>query len=186
MSANSKTFDEGEFAELVEPFRPRLERCALLLIGDADEAVNIAQAAIVIALDRLGEFRAAQPLYPWVRGITVNLSRQFVDRRRRQARSTEDATLNSIPHRSGRKQGALSEILRKETAVRLAMAISELPIPYREAFVLHYIEEMDYSEISEMLGESATALRTRAMRARGLLQSSLGSVVDTWMREQKG
>ncbi len=90
--------------------------------------------------------------------------------------------LSEVPQSSGQRNGVLSEILKNEVTVRMALAIGELPIPYREAFVLHYVEGMEYSEMAVLLGESATALRTRAMRARGLLQSSLGPVVDTWMR----
>lgn len=181
-SGGSAHESEDEFVTQVESLRFQLERCAAMLTGDLDEAVNLAQSAITKAWESRGQYQTARPLYPWVRSIVVNLSKQYMDRRRRHAKTTDAAVLSEVPQSSGQRNGVLSEILKNEVTVRMALAIGELPIPYREAFVLHYVEGMEYSEMAVLLGETVTALRTRAMRARGLLQSSLGPVVDTWMR----
>lgn len=60
-----------------------------------------------------------------------------------------------------------------------------LPIPLREAFVLRFVDKMDYAEMSKITGAAEGTLRVRAHRARTLLRDSLGLVVDTWMREGK-
>ncbi|MGZ3434627.1 MAG: RNA polymerase sigma factor, partial [Isosphaeraceae bacterium] len=89
--------------------------------------------------------------------------------------------LASAPGKKGRRQGVLSAILRDELASRLWLAIGQLPESYREAVVLHYVEGMDYSQISQITGVSASALRVRALRGRNLLRGQLGPVVDTWL-----
>ena len=40
---------------------------------------------------------------------------------------------------------------------------------------------MDYSQISQITGVSAGALRVGALRGRNLLRTQLGPVVDTWL-----
>jgi RNA polymerase sigma-70 factor (ECF subfamily) len=71
--------------------------------------------------------------------------------------------------------------MRGELHDRLWLAVGQLPLDYREALVLHYIDGLDYNEISEVTGATPGALRVRALRARALLRTSLGSVVDSWL-----
>ena len=83
----------------------------------------------------------------------------------------------------GRRQGVLSEILRREAGACALEAIGHLPAALREAFVLHFVEDLDYEAIAAITGVAAATLRVRAHRARTLLRQRLGSVVDTWLRE---
>ena len=58
-----------------------------------------------------------------------------------------------------RRQSVLSAILRDEQATHLWLAVGQLPESYREAVVLHYVEGLDYSQISQITGVSEGALR---------------------------
>ena len=80
----------------------------------------------------------------------------------------------------------LSGILRREIGDHTLQAIAQLPESLREAFVLHFVEEMDYEAISAITGVAAGTLRVRSHRARTLLRNSLGPVVDTWLRQGGG
>lgn len=175
--------DAEQFAALAQEVQPALERCAALLTGDLDEARSIAQEVVMRATQQLSNHDPTRPVYPWLRGIAVNLSRQFLDRRRRHARPADPAVLVDVPQASGQHQGVLSEILRDELFTRLWLAIGQLPEALREALVLHHIEGLEYAEIATLTGASSESLRTRASRARTLLRTSLGPVVDTWMTQ---
>ena len=76
--------------------------------------------------------------------------------------------------------GGSGKAARNHEALR---AIGVLPEALREAFVLHFVEGMDYAEASKITGVAAGTLRVRAHRARTLLRTNLGDVVDTWLRE---
>src|SRR5262249_11056512 len=103
----------------------------------------------------------------------------------RHARPVSSDHLTATAASEGRRRGVLSAILRRETSERTLEAIAQLPSPLREAFVLHFVEEMDYAEISQTVWIDASTLRVRAHRARALLRDHLGSVVDTWLRESR-
>jgi RNA polymerase sigma-70 factor (ECF subfamily) len=175
--------EASAFDELVRLHRPGLVRFALYMIGDADEAESLAQEALTCAYSQLATFRADLSFGPWVRGIALNLCRNHLRDRMRHAKTVEPEQLAETPCREGRRQGVLSAILRREVNERTLLAIAELPEPLREAFVLHYVEEMDFAEISRITGLPSGTLRVRAHRARTLLQHALGSVVDTWLRK---
>jgi RNA polymerase sigma-70 factor (ECF subfamily) len=179
---NAPANTEDPLAQQLADLQIPVQRCALMLTGDADEAASLTQAAMAKAWELRTSFRTGAPLYPWLRGIVVNLARQFNDRRRRHAQATAPDKLDQTPHPTGRHHGALSAILKDELETHMAAAVSNLPAAFREAFVLHYIEDLPYAEISRLTGETETALRTRASRAKALLKSALGSVVDTWIK----
>ncbi len=179
--ARVKAGDAGAFAILAERHRAGLVRLASFLIGDLDEAESIAQETITRALTGIAGYDPQTPFLAWIRGIVLNLARQHQRRLRRHAVVTDPSRLVADPSKQERQQGVLSAILRDELATRLWLAVGQLPETYREAVVLHYVEGMDYSEMSQITGVSAGALRVRALRGRNLLRVQLGPVVDTWL-----
>jgi RNA polymerase sigma-70 factor (ECF subfamily) len=182
----AKTHEPGAFDELAGRHRPGLVRLAASLTGDRDEAESLAQEALTRAFEQLDGFRAGAPFGPWLRGILLNLCRNYLRDRSRRARTTAPEQLADAPAPEGRRRGVLSGILRREAADATARAISQLPFPLREAFVLHFVEGLDYAEIGRMTGLAPGTLRVRAHRARTLLRHSLGPVVDTWLLRTKG
>jgi RNA polymerase sigma factor (sigma-70 family) len=181
--AAARAGESAAFDELVRRHRPRLVRVAALLTGDADEAESLAQEALSRAYSQLGEFDLARPFGPWLHGIALNLCRNHLRDRARRARPVPPEQLGEAAAPEGRRQGVLSGILRKEAGDRALRAIGLLPEALREAFVLHFIEGLDYAEAGEITGVAAGTLRVRAHRARTLLRADLGDVVDTWLRE---
>jgi RNA polymerase sigma-70 factor (ECF subfamily) len=174
--------DPGAFDELVRRHRPGLVRLALCLIGDSDEAESLAQEALTRAFAQRETFSGDLTFGPWARGILLNLCHNHLRARVRHARPVAPDQLADTAAREGRRQGALSALLRQEASERTLLAIQQLPAALREAFVLHYVDEMSYADMSQITGQSSGTLRVRAHRARALLQQALGSVVDSWLR----
>jgi RNA polymerase sigma-70 factor (ECF subfamily) len=178
--------DAGAFDELVRRHRPGLVRCIALIIGDEDEAESLAQETLTRAYTNLTDFNNDLPLGPWLRGIALNLCRNHLRARKRHAKPVAPEQLLQAPMREGRRHGVLSSILRREQEDQALLAIGQLPALFREAFVLHFIEALDYRQMSRITGVAEGTLRVRAHRARALLRENLGSVVDTWLRETDG
>lgn len=170
------------FADLTEQLRGRLERCIGLLIGDFDEAASIVQEAFTRGWNSRDRLEDNSPIYPWIRAIAVNLAKQTLEKRRTRARLTDFAS-DFDPHSIVKtNRSVLSELIKDELAVKVWLAIGQLPEAYREAVVLHYVDGMDYDTMAQLTGSTAGALRARAMRARQLLKGTLGNMIDTWMR----
>jgi RNA polymerase sigma-70 factor (ECF subfamily) len=174
--------EAAAFDALVERHRPRLVRFLALLIWDADDAENLAQETLTRAFSQLAAFRPELPFAAWLRGIALNLGRTYLRDRARHARAVAPEQLGDVPSSEGQRQGVLSGILRREMGEQTQRAIGQLPIPLREAFVLHFVEGLNYAEISQLTGVTAGTARVRAHRARTLLRANLGPVVDTWLR----
>jgi RNA polymerase sigma-70 factor (ECF subfamily) len=174
--------EASAYDTIVARHRPGLVRVIALMIGDADEAESLAQEALTRAFAQLPEYRPELRFGAWLHGIALNLCRNHLRARSRHAKPVSPEHLQNAPAKDGRRQGVLSGILRQEQNDHTWRAISDLPMALREAFVLHFVEGMDYADMSHICGISAGTLRVRAHRARTLLRNSLGPVVDTWMR----
>lgn len=172
--------DKNAYTELSNRYRAGLVRFNTYIIGDHDEAENLAQEAMSRAFEQIAQFHIGQSFGAWLRGFGLNLCRNYLRSRKRRAKPTSPEVLAPEPDPEGRKHGVLSGIMRGELHDRLWLAVAQLPLAYREALVLHYIDGLDYNEISAITGATAGALRVRTLRARQLLRTSLGSVVDSW------
>ncbi|MBI2898614.1 MAG: sigma-70 family RNA polymerase sigma factor [Planctomycetes bacterium] len=175
--AKAKAGDRAAFESLVLPHREGIRRFVELMIGG--EAEDVAQEAIARAFDHLSEFDGRSKLSTWIYGIALNIARNLLRARARHAGAASPSVLNAQPAPRGRRQGVLSSILRHEMADRMQDAIARLPDDLREAFVLRYVEGMEYEEMSRIAGVAPGTLRVRSHRARNLLKEELGPVVDT-------
>jgi len=168
------------FEALVAPHREGLARFVAMMVGRETE--DLVQAALAAALKEADRFEGRSKFSTWLYGIALNLCRKHL--RDKSRRGTAGAELLEGQPDKGR--GVLSSVIRHEMAERIEIAVGRLPTSMREAFVLRYVDGMDYPEIAEITGVSEGSARVRAFRARALLREELGAVVDTvWVESEK-
>ncbi len=110
----AKSGEHAAYSEAVESLRVRLERIVAMLIGDWDEASSIVQETFLKGWQQLASFNEQGNLYSWLRGIAVNLSKQFLDKRRRQATVVDPTLLPERSMNSPSPKGMLSQLLSNE------------------------------------------------------------------------
>ena len=169
----AKEGDRSSYASLVEKYTPTLRRLSYLLLHSSTEADDVVQETFANALQRIAQFRGEGEPRSWFYSIALNACR----RRQREQRSRERG-MDPSHLETGRKfalepRGVLTSLVRRETARQLAIALGFLTDDQREAFVLHYVEELHHEEIAAILGTSVVASRALAHRARLALQQKL-------------
>jgi RNA polymerase sigma-70 factor (ECF subfamily) len=170
-----------EFEAQVAPHRESLSRFVSMMVGR--EAEDIVQEAVATAFRDAAKFEGRSKFSTWLYGISLNLCRKYLRDKARHAASAAQEILEAQPARG---RGVLSSVIRHEMAERLEISVGRLPTSMREAFLLRYVDGMDYPEISAITGVSEGTARVRAFRARGLLREELGAVVDTvWLEKDE-
>ena len=164
--------DADARAALAEEFAPKITRYLTAMLGEPAE--DLAQQAFAAAFDRLGDLRDAEKFGSWLYSIAINQARSEL--KRRAAEPTRESEPDAIAGRTS----VLSSIVRRESAEALALAIERLPIALREAFVLRVLEELPYATIVDATETPERTLHVRVHRAKALLRSQLGKVVDTY------
>lgn len=180
----ARSGDGAAFAELFEPCRERLGRYLATMLGDEAAAEDLVQETFQRSLAGIAAFEGRARLSTWLYQIATNLARNWLRDRATHEKIESPTRIEEGAKRAGCRRGVLSTILRREVAGAIAGAIEDLPPILREAFVLRYVEGLEYEEMAGITGATVGALHVRAHRARTLLRSELGPVVDTsWRKE---
>jgi RNA polymerase sigma-70 factor (ECF subfamily) len=176
--------DSQPFDAPLEELRTRLYKIAHMMLGESAAAEDVAQETLARAIEHVGSFRGGD-FFAWVCTIAVNLCRAKRNAARRGPVCMDPAALER--HRVASPQpGPATRIVRNEAHERAAVAMERLPEHLREAFILHYIEDLPYEAISVILGISVGAVRLRAMRARKALRNDFLRFLEPEVRSRLG
>lgn len=137
------------------------------MLGSRSDAEDAVQDTWLRALRAFARYDASRPFRPWLFRILINTVGSHLRRRKRWWNRWIDAvdpdTMEAAPHGGGNAPNIDA----------LRVAVVELPQPLREAFLLKYVSEMSYAEMSEATGASVSALKMRVSRAVAALRPHL-------------
>jgi RNA polymerase sigma-70 factor (ECF subfamily) len=142
---------------------PRAYRAALLVVGDAAAAEDIAQESFLAAVRSLDRFDRRRPFGPWLHRIVVNRAIDFT--RARRLRREIDLERVAEPARAERDLDSRAE--------EIAVALSSLGPEQRAVIVLRYLLEYTPGEIAELLGLPRGTVNSRLRRGLDRLEEGL-------------
>jgi RNA polymerase sigma-70 factor (ECF subfamily) len=166
------------FHDLIRPHERSVYAMALSLLHNEADAEDAAQEAFLKAFRNLAKFRGESKFSTWLISITLNEARS----RLRSKKVMKMESLDEPPENQGPVTPALlrdwreipSEALeRHEIRAMLQQAITDLPLIYREVFLLRDVEELSVNQSAETLGISIASVKVRLHRARIMLQKKL-------------
>ena len=156
--------DREAFAALLERHYDRIYRVGARVLGDADEAADLAQDVCVALPARLASWRGQSRFTTWLYRVVVNAARDALrrkDARRRGERSfAETEALERIVDTS---RTCESSWLRR--------ALGELPEDLRMTVFLVLDEELKHAEAGEVLGVSESTVSWRMHEVRKRLRT---------------
>lgn len=149
-------------------------RHAQLILGGDGQAEDAVQEALIRMMRLTPLFRDEGHEKAWALTVTGNICRDMLRRKKRSAVAVLPEWFDAADA-SGTPQ---EEAELRERDRKLARAVMELPVRYREAVLLVYYHDLTGNEAADALGVTATAFRSRLMRAREMLRSMLGEEVE--------
>jgi RNA polymerase sigma-70 factor (ECF subfamily) len=175
--------DGAARAELLTRYRERLRQMVAIrmdrrLAARLDPS-DVVQDTLAEATRHLAAYLRDRPLpfYPWLRRLAwerlVDLRRRHVLARKRSlAReepdigTTADDSLQALADRLAATGPSPSgEAVRQELRQRVRQALDRLDDHDREVLLLRYFEQLSTHETAAVLGLSASAVKSRLMRA---------------------
>jgi len=186
LAVRAATGDTTAFETLVSRHEGRVYRLACRLTGSDTDAQDVLQETFLAVYRGLASFRGASRFSTWLYRITTNAA--LGHRRARRRRPTEsleeflprfDEDGQHTPEASELRAASQADALLdgKLLAEEARSALERLPDLYREAFVLRDLEELETSEVADLLGVDAATVRQRVHRARLMLRGYLSHLV---------
>jgi RNA polymerase sigma-70 factor, ECF subfamily len=171
--------DAQAFARLVSLHEGMVFGLAVRLLGDPEEARDIAQEVFLQVYRMLPRFEGRSSLKTWIYRIVVNQcrNRQRWWRRRRRDRSfgLDELTPNDEARLAerGTDEGPDERLQRREKALKVQDALLRLSFDHRAILLLRELEEMTCEEIGRALGLPEGTVKSRLSRAREALRRGL-------------
>ncbi|MGC9467084.1 MAG: RNA polymerase sigma factor [Anaerolineae bacterium] len=158
--------DESAITELVETYQRSVFGVCYRMLGEATEAEDATQEALVKAVTNLHSYDIDRPFKPWLLRIASN---ECIDRIRRRK---DPLSLDGLGEdgawewKPGDSPNPESELLRREQHQRVRDVLDHLSPTDRAVVALFYWEGLSYAEIEEVTGLTISAIKSRLFRAR--------------------
>ena len=170
--------DGFAFSRLVGLHEGMVVNLAQRLLGDREEARDLAQDVFLQVFRTLGRFQGRSSLKTWIYRITVNQCRNrqrwWRRRRRDKALSLEDLKpMDEARLADAEGVPAFEQVARRETAQRVQDALLRLSFDHRSILVLREVEGLRCEEIATALGVPEGTVKSRLARAREQLRRLL-------------
>mgnify|MGYP000545477227 CR=1 FL=1 len=180
--ARAREGDTRAFDALILKYGDKLYGLVYNMTSHKEDTHDLLQDIFARAYQSLPKFRGNSTFYTWIYQIAVNLTLNFLKKRKRRA----GPSLND-PDSAIQRDPALIDTARdsdperqtnlKELQVKLNEAMQKLSEPHRMVVTMFDIQGMSHGEIAKVLKTSEGTIRSRLHYAHLQLQSALQ---DSW------
>src|SRR5262245_35091321 len=172
--------EPGAFEELVEQYQQRLVAVLHHVVGNAEEAEDLAQEVFFRIYRARKKYRARSKFSTWLFTIANNLALNALRRRQRKPvvplNVRDSGPLGPRPAEQLVRDpgsGPVQKVQRQELAIVIRQALDRLSERQRMAVMLNKFEDMGYAEIAAVMRLSTKAVKSLLSRARSNLRVAL-------------
>jgi RNA polymerase sigma-70 factor, ECF subfamily len=168
--------DTREMQDVLSRCLPSFYRRAYRHLGNAADAEDAVQDALLSAYKHLDQFKGQAQMSTWLTAIVTNSARMQLRRRPRQAHVSLDEQFaeekgNPLAERlAHRGPSPEDECQNSELYRRLMQFVSQLSPPLRNAFHLRALGGLTTSEAAHILGVPDGTVKAQLARARAKLK----------------
>lgn len=170
---------ESTFVELCYRHSNRILFTLSRITKNKEDAEDAFQEAILNAFVHFGDFNRASSFSTWFTRISINSALMILRKRRVRPEALIDETIGESARPlqwdiADRRPNPEQDYIQSENYRRLQSAISRLPTGYRRVFEIRLRSDGSMKEIAEEAGITIAATKSRLLRARRTLHSSIG------------
>lgn len=176
----AKKGERASFDLLVDKYKERAFALVFNITGNYEDAKDILQEAFVKAYINIKDFRGRSSFYTWFYRILVNISRDFLRRKKAQKGilieplkfqydEEEEISVDVLDSKPDPAEAAVN----KEIIDMVDKAIELLPEKQKIVFILKHIQGMKLTEIAVILNCREATAKVHLFRAVRNLQKSL-------------
>ncbi len=160
--------DQEAFGELYDRHVVRVYRHIYYMVGNAADAEDLSAQTFLRAWEAIERYQVrGAPFVSWLLRIAHNLGVSHL-RSKRDSSELHDGIVDTKERRDPEwsyQQTAEEELVRE--------AILRLREEQRQVIILRFIEDLDYTEVAEIIGKSVAAIRVIQHRALNSLRKQM-------------
>jgi RNA polymerase sigma-70 factor (ECF subfamily) len=159
----AKEKDESAFEEIIDTYKPVVERFAFQFGINHTHLADIVQETFIKIYRKLDQYHRGK-FSTWIYQITLNTTRDFYRKQKR-----EQALIQKSMEQEKENISA-GYYFEREEHVLLHESIQQLEPKYKAPLILYYFHDKSYEEIGVILKIKLSAVKTRLHRAKRKLK----------------
>ncbi len=167
--------DRAAFGDLVHAYQRRAFAAAYSILGNRDEAMEVAQESFIRAYKGIHRFDTTMPFYPWLYRIVKNTSLNHIKKKKRRGESSLDSMMETGFDVTAASRGPRGEVELDDLQLSIRDAMAELSEDQREILKLRHFMELSYLEIADLLDIPKGTVMSRLHGARKALKRVIES-----------
>ena len=163
--ARCQAGDERAFAELIDAYKSSVAGIVYRTMNRAEEVEDIAQEVFLRVFRSIGNFRGEAALSTWIHQIAYRVCLRELERHRRRGTHLpyDDDVAAAEVFRESTGPSHAEQFERFEAVKRWT---EKLPINYRVALTLYYIQNKKYRDVAEIMDVPIGTVKTYLHRAK--------------------
>jgi len=162
--------DESALRAIWTQHAPRIDALVRRLVGDPDQAADVAQEVWIQIFRALPGYRGDSQFSTWAHRIAVNRTLNALRSLRRVSRIEVDIEEDSFSVEHDGDRSMLAQTIDE--------AVQKLSPGARHVFVLHDVEGYTHEEIATELGITSGGSKSQLFKARAKLRRLLAPLMD--------
>jgi RNA polymerase sigma-70 factor (ECF subfamily) len=169
---------------------PPLYRRAYHILGNAADAEDAVQDALLAAYTHLHQFRGQAQISTWLTTIMLNCARLQLRRRAKHVQvSLDESTgkpqpVSVLERLADHRPNPENEYRESELRTRLTHLHSQLSPTLRRTFLLRDVDGLSIRETARILGVPTGTVKTQSARARKRLKELMRQALRPWSRRR--
>ena len=166
LASRAAAGDRDAFATLLERHYERIYRVGARVLGNDEEAADLAQDVCVGLTGKLPSYRGESRFTTWLYRVVVNAARDRMRRDGAMRRNEQDFAEVDSMIKAGQAE-------RENEAIRLWRVLGALGADLRATVILVIEEGLRHAEAAEVLGVSESTVSWRMYEVRNRLRTLL-------------
>lgn len=183
-----KRGDRLAFEQVIKLFQDRIFGLVYRMMGDAQEAEDVAQEVFVTLYTAIKDFREESRLSTWLYRIGVNHCKnrlKYLDRRKRwRQNSLDQMEDHQLPHDGDEVSPIQTRVPRPDHMLEgvqmeriLQKELASMDEEQRLLILLRDVQGLSYQEIEEITGLAMGTVKSRLHRARMVLKEKIAGYI---------
>ncbi|PEE35305.1 sigma-70 family RNA polymerase sigma factor [Bacillus pseudomycoides] len=161
---------EALIDEIMNKYGQEILQLVYSYVNNKEVAEDLTQDIFVKCYKSLHTYKGKSKLRTWLWRIAINHCKDYI---KSWYNKKVIVTENESTYTGIQKESVEQIVIQNDEDHRLASAVMNLPIKYREVIYLFYFEELPIKDIAMVIEVKENTIKTRLKRAKELLKKGL-------------
>jgi RNA polymerase sigma-70 factor, ECF subfamily len=175
--------DRAAFEALFQKYNRRAYAVAIGVVKRPEDALDVVQESFIKVHKHIVNFQGQSSFYTWLYRIVMNLSIDYLRRRRKITEWGDDVRAEDadgdgtlVPRLPDANPSKATS--RHELNTKITQALDTLPEIHRAVILLREVEGLSYEEMAQALDVPKGTIMSRLFHARRKMQEQLGPYLE--------